>query len=157
MTLTPFLKPQLTFFYPRVDDTDHLYQLMAKDLMEQGIVSRPDSIKRLFIRRESLHSTAIGGGVATPHIYSPEFREFIVPIARVAEPVPFETPDDLPVHLVFFIVSDDRDVPLHLKTLSRISRMTLDHSWYPEVLNAASPEKLVQMISQRDQNLAETP
>lgn len=157
MILTPFLKPRLTFFYPRVDGTDQLYQWVARDLLEQGVVSRPDSIKRLFVRRESLHSTAIGGGVATPHIYSPEFREFVIPVARVAEPIPFEAPDESPVHLVFFIVSDDRDVPLHLKTLSRISRMTLDQSWYPQVLDAASPDDLVNLIIQRDKGLADTP
>ena len=80
-------------------------------------------VKRLFIKRESVQSTGIGKGVATPHIFSDEFADFFLAMAVIRKGLDFKSPDGRNVHVIFLIMSDDRDIGLHLKTLAHIARL----------------------------------
>ena len=46
--------------------------------------------------------------------------------ARLEEPVPFESPDDEPVDLIFMLLAPEHASGDHLKALARISRVLRD-------------------------------
>jgi PTS system nitrogen regulatory IIA component len=52
--------------------------------------------------RERLGSTGLGHGVAVPHGRIKELKTPMAAFVRLAEPIPFESPDGQPVNLLVF-------------------------------------------------------
>ncbi len=123
MKLANYLKKENIFICDNCKDTGHLYGDFSHFLKEKGVIADARKVKRLFVKRESVHSTGIGRGVATPHIFSDEFSEFFLAMALVRKGIDFKAPDGKNVYVVFLIMSDDRDIGLHLKTLAHIARL----------------------------------
>ncbi len=124
MKLANYLKKENIFICETCKDTGHLYGSFSHFLKDKEIIADARKVKRLFVKRESVHSTGIGHGVATPHIFSNEFSEFFLAMALVRQGIDFKAPDGQEVRLVFLIMSDDRDIGLHLKTLAHLARLT---------------------------------
>jgi PTS system nitrogen regulatory IIA component len=77
---------------------------------------------RLFHAREASASTAIGDGIAIPHVRNPivlQVARPAVPLAFLAQPVDFGALDGKPVHVLFSIISPTNRN--HLQLLSRLS------------------------------------
>jgi len=123
MNFAESLKKETIFIADTFNDTESFYSAYSDFLFQKGIIKDKKEVKRLFIKRENLHSTAIGKGAAAPHIFSGEFPEFLFSIAFLKEGMDFKAPDGRIVHLVFLIMSSERDVGLHLKTLAHIGRL----------------------------------
>ena len=124
MKLANYLKKENIYICEASKDTSHFYGDFSQFLQERGIIHDVKKVKRLFIKRESVQSTGIGRGVATPHIFSDEFSEFFLAMALVRKGLDFKAPDGKDVYVVFLIMSDDRDIGLHLKTLAHLARLT---------------------------------
>jgi mannitol/fructose-specific phosphotransferase system IIA component (Ntr-type) len=124
MKLASYLKKENVYLCDTCKDTNHLYGDFAHFLKERGVIADARRVKRLFVKRESVQSTGIGRGVATPHIFSDEFSEFFLAMALVRQGIDFKAPDGKLVHVIFLIMSDDRDIGLHLKTLAHLARLT---------------------------------
>jgi mannitol/fructose-specific phosphotransferase system IIA component (Ntr-type) len=123
MNLADILEKENIFIADNFEDTDLFYSAYSEFLVQRGIIKNKKEVKRLFIKRENLQSTAIGKGAAAPHIFSPEFSQFLFSIALIKKGMDFKAPDQGNVYLVFLIMSDERDVGLHLKTLAHIGRL----------------------------------
>ena len=124
MKLANYLKKENIYISDSSKDTSNFYGECSQFLKEKGIIGDVRKVKRLFIKRESVQSTGIGKGVATPHIFSDEFSDFFLAMAVIRKGLDFKSPDGLKVHVIFLIMSDDRDIGLHLKTLAHIARLT---------------------------------
>jgi PTS system nitrogen regulatory IIA component len=124
MKLADYMKKENILICDTCKDTSHLYGDFAHFLKEKQVIQDARKVKRLFVKRESVQSTGIGRGVATPHIFSDEFSEFFLAMALVRQGVDFKAPDGRQVFVVFLIMSDDRDIGLHLKTLAHLARLT---------------------------------
>jgi len=124
MKLANYLKKENIYICEASKDTSHFYGDFSQFLQERGIIHDVKKVKRLFIKRENVQSTGIGRGVATPHIFSDEFSEFFLAMALVRKGLDFKAPDGKDVYVVFLIMSDDRDIGLHLKTLAHLARLT---------------------------------
>ncbi len=122
MNFMNFLDKENIFISDYYEDTDSLYADFAHFLKQKGIIKDKEKIKRLFIKRENIQSTAIGKGAAAPHIFSDEFSKFILLIAFIKNGMDFKSPDGEKVFLVFLIMSDEQDIGMHLKTLAHIAR-----------------------------------
>jgi mannitol/fructose-specific phosphotransferase system IIA component (Ntr-type) len=123
MNLAEIIKKENIFIADTFENTDRFYSAYSEFLKQRGIIKNKKEIKRLFIKRENLQSTAIGKGAAAPHIFSPEFSQFLFSIALIKNGVDFKAPDQGNVYLVFLIKSDERDVGMHLKALAHIGRL----------------------------------
>lgn len=123
MNFINFLNKENIFVSDYYEDTDSFYVDFAFFLKERGIIKDKKKVKRLFIKRENIQSTAIGKGAAAPHIFSDEFSEFTLSIALIKNGVDFKAPDGGKVFLIFLIMSDEKDVGMHLKTLAHIARL----------------------------------
>ena len=124
MKLAKYLKAENIYIADTCKDTGSFYGEFSQFLKERGFINDVKKVKRLFVKRESIQSTGIGKGVATPHIFSSEFSDFLLAAALIRHGLDFKAPDGRDVQLVFLIMSDDRDIGLHLKTLAHIARLT---------------------------------
>ena len=87
--------------------------------------------------REKLASTAVGRGVAIPHGRMQRLSRIAGLFVKLQTAIDFEAPDDIPVDLVFLLLTPAEAGADHLKALARISRL-LRHAGTCERLRAAT-------------------
>ncbi len=150
MNLAEMLKKENIFIADSYPDTDSFYADYAAFLQERGIIKDKENVKRLFIKRETVHSTAIGKGVAAPHIFSPDFSEFLFSIALIKEGIDFKAPDHQLVNLIFLIMSDEREVGRHLKTLAHIARLVSSTKIVEQMSNASGPNDILEAVRENE-------
>jgi PTS system nitrogen regulatory IIA component len=97
--------------------------------------------------REKLGSTGFGGGVAIPHAKLDGLEQVTGVFVRLAQPVDFQAVDDLPVDLVFMLLSPTDAGAVHLKALARVSRRLRDKAFLEKLRGAGSPDALYALFT----------
>lgn len=102
------------------------------------------------LERERLGSTGFGGGVAIPHGKIPGLQNVIGVFARLSSPIDFAAIDDMPVDLVFLLLSPPDAGVEHLKALARVSRRLRDRTFVAKLRGAGSPDALYALLANED-------
>src|SRR5207237_4438626 len=76
--------------------------------------------------RERLGSTGLGEGVAIPHGRIKGLKQPLAAFVRLAEAIPFESPDGQPVSLLIFLLVPEQATQQHLEILSEIAQLLSD-------------------------------
>jgi PTS system nitrogen regulatory IIA component len=97
--------------------------------------------------REKLGSTGFGGGVAIPHAKLEGLAQVTGVFARLDHPVDFQAVDDLPVDLVFMLLSPTDAGAVHLKALARVSRRLRDKAFLEKLRGGGSPDALYALFT----------
>jgi PTS system nitrogen regulatory IIA component len=97
--------------------------------------------------REKLGSTGFGAGVAIPHGKIEGLRGVIGVFARLEKPVDFAAVDELPVDLVFMMLSPVGAGAEHLKALARVSRRLRDRGFAAKLRGAGSTDALFALLT----------
>ncbi len=108
-------------------------------------------ILEALIAREKLASTGVGKGVAIPHPRTPQERHVTEPMivtCFLEEPVDFSSVDELPVSVVFLLLSPD--LKTHLKALSMLARLLGDDSFVSFLKTAPRGEALLEEVARRE-------
>lgn len=98
-----------------------LTELSAIAAARLGI--EPNIVFETVWEREMLGSTAVGRGVAIPHGRLPQATRIHGVFATLQTPVDFKAVDDVPVDLVFLLVTPSAAGADHLKALALVSRL----------------------------------
>ena len=107
-------------------------------------------IAERLIAREKLGSTGFGGGVAIPHAKIEGLAQVTAVFARLAQPVDFQAVDDLPVDLVFLLLSPTDAGAVHLKALARVSRRMRDQAFLAKLRGTGSRDALYALFATDD-------
>ena len=97
--------------------------------------------------REAMGSTAIGDGIAIPHVRNPillHVDQPFVTLCLLRRPVEFGAMDGLPVHAVFLVVS--ATVPSHLRILAQLAFALRNPELRRLLKDRASTEQLLERI-----------
>jgi len=97
--------------------------------------------------REKLGSTGFGGGIAIPHGKLDSIKRVCGVFARLDKPVDFAAVDDLPVDLVFMLLSPAGAGAEHLKALACVSRRLRDKAFAAKLRGAGSPDALYALLA----------
>jgi PTS system nitrogen regulatory IIA component len=116
------------------------------------VLPLPDDVDRelllrLFLAREAAASTAIGEGIAIPHVRNPIVLNVSRPaitLAFLEHPVEFGALDGKPVHVLFSMISPTNRS--HLQLLSRLSFALHDVKFRETVVRAAPREQVMQEV-----------
>jgi len=96
--------------------------------------------------RERLGSTGFGGGVAIPHGKIEGLDRVVGVFFRLTDPVEFQAIDDMPVDLIFMLLSPPDAGADHLKALARVSRRLRDRPFVAKLRGAASTDALYALL-----------
>ena len=99
------------------------------------------------IKREKLGSTGFGSGVATPHARITGLNHVVGVFARLAQPIDFQAVDDLPVDIVFMLLSPVDAGALHLKALAKVSRRLRERGFVDKLRGAGSRDALYALLT----------
>jgi PTS system nitrogen regulatory IIA component len=114
-------------------------------------------ITETLLARERSASTAIGEGVAVPHVRHPIVaagEPCSVGVFYLKHPIPFGAPDGKPVRTVFMIVSPT--VNAHLKIFARLAHALQDARFAEAIGRRASTEELASEAARIDAAAAST-
>ena len=107
------------------------------------------------LSREEMMSTAIGNGIAIPHVRlfdSMSLQEDIVAVAYLFEPVDWVAPDEKPVHTLFFVLAADE--ARHLQILAEIAQLASDEDFVDFLKTMPPREALIERIQQVEEKMA---
>lgn len=99
------------------------------------------SIKAALAGREALGSTAVGRGVAVPHLLSPSCTEPVAALVRLANPIFFDTPDGVDVDILFALIWPSQTGNFH-KTVAAICRLLRDPRAMGKIRSLDQPEAI---------------
>jgi len=135
---------------PAEMEKEDLYRLMVERLASVHGIENPSILFESVMSREELISTCIGNGCAVPHCHSDLLDKTIFAAARLNPPRDFDTPDGKPVSLVFLMAGPDRSTGMHIKLLSKLSRLLHDPQFREELKNAGDIEDFHRILSRKD-------
>ncbi|UYY57335.1 PTS IIA-like nitrogen regulatory protein PtsN [Sphingomonas sp. S2-65] len=107
----------------------------------------PRDVTERLLDREKLGSTGFGGGIAIPHARLAGLPRVSGIFARLQQPVDFGAVDELPVDLVFMLLSPAGAGAEHLKALASVSRRLRDRTFAAKLRGAGSPDALYALLT----------
>lgn len=137
--LEDLFPPRHVFVMRARDKATALAELAKRAALLLGTASKP--IADALAGREALGSTGIGAGIALPHAR----LETTIPLAlfaRLERPIAWDAIDQLPVDLLFLLLSPTEPADQHLKILSMVTRRLRDRSLTASLRGAADETRL---------------
>ncbi len=142
-------------FY-RLQDTskDRALRALVEVLPLPADIDR-ELLLRLFLAREASATTAIGGGIALPHVRNPIVLHVARPMVTLCfleRPVDFGALDGTPVHVFFSLICPT--MRSHLQMLSRLSFALHDVKFRDAVLHGSPCGEILAAARRVDDALA---
>lgn len=109
---------------------------------------------RAVLEREAKLSSAVGRGAAVPHARLPGLARPFITLGRFSKPVPGPSPDNVPVRLVFLILTPVSTPVIQLKILSRIAALLTNENLRRKLLRAKTADALLETLRTADTLLA---
>lgn len=151
MTLSELLSPsRVKIPLLRTDKHGCLRELVDLVAQAERLEPHSDEIYRAVWMREEVLSTGIGDGVALPHAKCELVPDLVVGAGVSATPVDFDALDGRPVRLFFLLLAPERAMGLHIKALSRISRLLRQDSLRQRLLAAPDAPAFVRVVQEAE-------
>lgn len=97
--------------------------------------------------RERLGSTGYGAGAAIPHGRVEGLERVFGYFARLTAPIDFQAVDNMPVDLIFLLLSPPDAGAEHLKALASVSRALRDRQTVAKLRGARSKDAIFALLS----------
>lgn len=123
-----------------------LFQSLGQ-LAERALGLSAKNVLERLNERERLGTTGFGGGVAIPHGRLPDLDGIRAAFVRLDKPIDYGAIDDLPVDLVFMLLSPTDAGAEHLKALAQVSRRLRDRAFVAKLRGAGSPDALYALFA----------
>ncbi len=111
---------------------------------------------QMILTREELSSTAVGDGIAIPHVRSPIVLQVPSPMIALCflkEPIEFGALDGQPVHILFMLISPTTRT--HLQLLSRLAFALKDPIFRDIIKRQGQPEEILKEAQRIEINFLE--
>jgi PTS system nitrogen regulatory IIA component len=144
--LTAFLTPETVLAHVAAANKKILFQQLSTAAAAAHGLDTREIFDRLS-ERERLGSTGFGGGIAIPHGKIEGLPRVVGVFARLTHPIDFAAVDDLPVDLVFMLLSPTGAGAEHLKALATVSRRLRDRNFTAKLRGAGSPDALLALLA----------
>lgn len=116
-------------------------------LARSGQIRNVSKFAREFKMRENASTSAIGNGIAIPHLRSMQPRRLVVAVARSPEGIEFLSPDDRPVHLFFCLTTPPYDDKVYLRFHKWVATEIMSEGWLiGALMQAATPHDMVKVL-----------
>ena len=140
------LAPNRVIFISQTSRHDALVEL-ANTLSSAPQVKRSDELVSEILKREELMSTAIGRGIAIPHVRLSSVTDLVMAVGVCKTPVTdFQPIDDMPVSLLFMIAAAYNQHSYYLQTLSYFSAKLKKKELRDSLLNAQTTDEVYKLL-----------
>jgi PTS system nitrogen regulatory IIA component len=121
---------------------------LAENLSAAPQIKNGQELAVEILKREELMSTAIGCGIAIPHVRLSSVTDLVVSVGiSRAEIIGFHPMDDEPVRLVFMIAAAQNQHAYYLQTLSWFSARLKNKELRDSLLQAQTPQEVYNLLT----------
>lgn len=163
MNISRFMTPELVkleFDY-RLELPDEDEELSPKLLWDVkraileelvGLLEKSDEIRNPsktlvdLYNRERKATTAIGHGIAVPHVRTIQAKSFVIGLCRSREGLPFDSLDGEPVHIFIPMVAPPYDDSLYLRVFKAIAELVKYPRFTEKLMEAESPHEIIRVV-----------
>lgn len=119
-----------------------LIDALSHQLDEVSLTNAREAV----MERENIMSTGVGKGLAIPHGKAKGLDRSYASFARLKTPVDFGSIDDQPVSMIFLLIGPETQNSLHIKMLSRVSRLMNSSSFRERLMKCEDRESIIQVF-----------
>lgn len=142
MTVAAIVQPNLVKFNVEADSKQAVIAQLADLYLKEGVISNVTDYIAAVNEREEEGTTGVGGGIAIPHGKADTVTRSAVAIAKLAQPVEWQSLDDKPVEYVFLLAIPNDGDNEHLKLLSELAGTLMDDDIRAKLQAASSSQDL---------------
>lgn len=117
-----------------------------------GLMTDIQKVRQCVFDRENLVSTGVGKGFAIPHGKTDQIKDIVAAFAILKNPIDFDSIDLEPVKFIFLIIGKESLLNVHIKLLSRISRLMNKDDFRDKLSEASTPAEVLKIFSEEEQN-----
>ena len=140
------LSPDRVVFITQSAKRDALTEL-ANVLADAPQVKRGDELLSEILKREELMSTAVGRGIAIPHVRLSSVTDLVMAVGVCRTPISdFQTVDDKPVNLLIMIAAAYNQHTYYLQTISYFSAKLKSLELRDAISNAATEKEVYDLL-----------
>lgn len=140
------LSPDRIVYITQSTKHDALVELAA-NLSTAPQVKFAQELETEILKREELMSTAIGRGIAIPHVRLSSVTDLVMSVGICKSPViDFQTIDDVPVQLLIMIAAAYNQHSYYLQTLSFLSSKLKNAELRDALLKSTDPEVAYKLL-----------
>ncbi len=150
MNIFSLLDPQTVFPALEVNDKAEILDTLVSSLKGKVSNGEIEKIRTAVIEREKIMSTGVGKGLAIPHGKTAGIEETYAAFAILKNPVDYEAIDDQPVNMVFLLVGPQSSNSLHIKLLSRISRLMNNSDFRDRLRECDSADEIIEQFKDEE-------
>ena len=122
MNLIEILDVNLIDLELEASSKDEVIHQLCSLLYENGRVKDLEKFKEAVYEREQIGETGMGNQIAIPHGLTDQVNKASVAIAKVKNPVEWESLDDQPVRLIFLLAAPTNELEkTHLQMLAQLA------------------------------------
>jgi PTS system nitrogen regulatory IIA component len=120
---------------------------LAENLTDSPQIKNKQELSTEILKREELMSTAIGFGIAIPHIRLSSVTDLVVSVGiSRCDIVDFHPLDDEPVRLVFMIAAAQNQHSYYLQTLSWFSNRLKNKELRDSLLKSQTTQEVYNLL-----------
>ncbi len=127
---------------------------LSQHFVEQSADLEADELVELFFNRERLGSTAIGHGIAIPHIRAEDVSEPMACLLQLQQGIDFDAPDQQPVDLVIGLIVPVHAHDAHLRLLADIAKQFSDQAFCQSIRRADDAQTIHDLLFDHERSLA---
>ncbi len=135
-------------FVPKNKEELLTYMLQLASFSNK-IINKEEALKEIFAR-ESILSTGVGKGIALPHAKTKSVKESVGALVILQSSIDYDSLDGQPVNIIFLLLGLENNVGIHLKLLSKISRLLNNDIFREDLLNCQSPEHVIRLLKKME-------
>lgn len=109
------------------------------------------AIEEAVFERERIMSTGVGKGLAIPHGKVAGITQSYAAFGLLESPIEYQAIDGEPVSMIFLLVGPKQNNSLHIKMLSRISRLMNDQRFRESLKNCDSSKSIISLFEKEVQ------
>ena len=140
------LSPDRIVFINHSTKHDAIVQL-SQVLATAPQIKNEQELTAEILKREELMSTAIGKGIAIPHVRLSSVTDLVMAVGVCKKPIAdYQTIDDTPVDLLFMIAAAYNQHSLYLKTISHFCGKLKQEGLHESILNAKDAQEVFSLL-----------
>ncbi|MER3330149.1 MAG: PTS sugar transporter subunit IIA [Candidatus Kapaibacterium sp.] len=144
--ITEILNEKCIILNSELNDKDDIIEALVELAAKSGNITNTSKVLEEVFSRENLMSTGIGNNIAIPHTKSEDIKELTASLITLSKPVNFDSLDGKKVSIVFLILSNNEELGLHIKALSKISRILHNRSFFEDMLNVSKNTEVIELF-----------
>lgn len=150
MRLTDILLTEHIILPLNAKQRDGAIKELIAMLAEKDLVTDVEQAYAAVLEREKLMTTGVGNGIGIPHCKDKSCPNFAVALGIQPKGIKFESIDKKDVKIVFLLVGPENNPGMHIKLLSRISRLMSNEELRQSILKSKNAQKIHDLIDDEE-------